>query len=91
MRRVGVPALLRLPARRAGFEPLTVAAIADDHKAYYAGAEPSAMRWTAIRASGRLLGVQLVEQLGSEIAKRWTSPRPRSTADCLSQRSATST
>ena len=55
--------------RAAGFEPLTVAATADDHKAYYPGAEPIAMRWTGDVHSGRLLGVQLVGRLGSEIAK----------------------
>ena len=67
---VGRTGLRDAEARRAGFEPLTVAATADDHKAYYPGAQPIAMRWTGDPASGRLLGVQLVGQLGSEIAKR---------------------
>ena len=57
-------------ARAAGFEPRTVASTADDHKAYYPGAEPIAMRWTGDAHSGRLLGVQMVGHLGSEIAKR---------------------
>lgn len=57
-------------ARAAGFEPRTVASTADDHKAYYPGAEPIAMRWTGDVHSGRLLGVQMVGHLGSEIAKR---------------------
>ena len=57
-------------ARAAGLEPRTVASTADDHKAYYPGAEPIAMRWTGDVHSGRLLGVQMVGQLGSEIAKR---------------------
>ena len=57
-------------AAAAGFDPVTVSAIADDHKAYYPGAEPIAMRWTGDRRTGRLLGVQLVGRLGSEVAKR---------------------
>lgn len=57
-------------ARAAGFEPRTVASTADDHKAYYPGAEPIAMRWTGDVHSGCLLGVQMVGHLGSEIAKR---------------------
>lgn len=67
---VGRTGLRDAEARRAGFQPLTVAATADDHKAYYPGARPIAMRWTGDHASGRLLGVQLVGQLDSEIAKR---------------------
>ena len=57
-------------ARAAGFQPRTVPATADDHKAYYPGAEPIAMRFTGDVPTGRLLGVQLVGRLGSEIAKR---------------------
>lgn len=57
-------------ARTAGFDPVTVQASADDHKVYYPGAAPITMRWTADRAAGRLLGLQLVGRLGSEIAKR---------------------
>jgi NADPH-dependent 2,4-dienoyl-CoA reductase/sulfur reductase-like enzyme len=55
---------------RADFSPMTVAASADDHKVYYPGAEPIAMRWTGDVHSGRLLGVQMVGRLGSEVAKR---------------------
>ncbi len=54
----------------AGFEPLTVPSEADDHKAYYPGSQRIAMRYTGDRTSGRLLGLQLVGHLGSEIAKR---------------------
>ncbi|WP_249019526.1 FAD/NAD(P)-binding oxidoreductase [Conexibacter sp. S30A1] len=57
-------------AQAAGFEPLTVASRADDHKAYYPGSHPIQMRFTAERRDGRLLGLQLVGQLGSEVAKR---------------------
>ena len=53
-----------------GHRPLTVAGRADDHKAYYPGATPIAMRWTGDRQSGRLLGVQLVGRRPAEIAKR---------------------
>lgn len=54
----------------AGFEPLTVPSEEDDHKAYYPGSRRIAMRYTGDRMSGRLLGLQLVGHLGSEIAKR---------------------
>ncbi len=57
-------------ALAAGFEPLTVRSEADDHKAYYPGSHRIAMRYTGDRMSGRLLGLQLVGHLGSEIAKR---------------------
>ncbi len=57
-------------ARAAGFEPLTVAAQADDHKAYYPGSHPIQMRYTGNRDDGRLLGLQLLGRLGSEVAKR---------------------
>ena len=57
-------------AMAAGFDPVTVGAAADDHKAYYPGSHPITMRYTGDRRTGRLLGVQLVGHLGSEIAKR---------------------
>jgi NADPH-dependent 2,4-dienoyl-CoA reductase/sulfur reductase-like enzyme len=57
-------------ATSGGFEPLTVAATADDHKAYYPGSQPIHMRYTADRRDGRLLGLQLIGGLGGEIAKR---------------------
>lgn len=57
-------------ATAAGFDPVTVQSTAADHKAYYPGARPIAMRWTGDRRTGRLLGVQLVGRLASEIAKR---------------------
>jgi hypothetical protein len=49
---------------------LTVVFQADDHKAYYPGSHPITMRYTGDRQTGRLLGLQLVSHLGSEIAKR---------------------
>ncbi len=50
--------------------PLTIASEADDHKRYYPGSHPIAMRYTGDRRTGQLLGLQLVGHLGSEIAKR---------------------
>ena len=57
-------------ATAGGYDPLTVASHADDHKAYYPGSHTVHMRYTGDRRTGRLLGVQLVGHLGSEIAKR---------------------
>jgi len=57
-------------AAKAGFAPLTVAAVADDHKAYYPGASPLQVRLTGDRRSGRLLGAQLLGHVGAEVAKR---------------------
>lgn len=57
-------------ARTAGFDPLTVTATADDHKAYYPGATPIRIRVTGDRRSGRLLGAQLLGSHGAGIAKR---------------------
>jgi NADPH-dependent 2,4-dienoyl-CoA reductase/sulfur reductase-like enzyme len=53
-----------------GFEPVTVGAEADDHKAYYPGSNRVEMRYTGDRQTGRLLGFQLVGHRHSEIAKR---------------------
>jgi NADPH-dependent 2,4-dienoyl-CoA reductase/sulfur reductase-like enzyme len=57
-------------AAAAGFDPLTVAAEADDHKAYYPGSRRIHMRFTGDRATGRLLGVQLFGHKDAGIAKR---------------------
>jgi NADPH-dependent 2,4-dienoyl-CoA reductase/sulfur reductase-like enzyme len=57
-------------ATAVGFRPLTVASDADDHKAYYPGAHKIAMRYCGDANSGRLLGLQLVGRLGTEVAKR---------------------
>ncbi len=57
-------------ARAAGFDPVTVGAEADDHKAYYPGSHRIAMRFTGDRQTGRLLGVQLFGSKDAEIAKR---------------------
>ena len=72
----------------AGFEPVTVAAEADDHKAYYPGSHRIHMRFTGDRATGQLLGVQLFGHRHAEIAKRIdiaaTAIFHRMTADAVS-------
>ena len=57
-------------AAAAGFDPVTVASQADDHKAYYPGSHRIAMRVTGDRLTGRLLGLQLFGHRHAEIAKR---------------------
>jgi NADPH-dependent 2,4-dienoyl-CoA reductase/sulfur reductase-like enzyme len=57
-------------AASAGFDPVTIAVEADDHKAYYPGSHRIAMRWTGDRRTGRLLGVQLFGHRHAEVAKR---------------------
>jgi NADPH-dependent 2,4-dienoyl-CoA reductase/sulfur reductase-like enzyme len=54
----------------AGFDPVTVGAEADDHKAYYPGSHRIAMRITGDAVTGRLLGVQLFGHRQAELAKR---------------------
>ena len=57
-------------ASAAGFDPVTIAGEADDHKAYYPGSHRIRMRFTGDRDSGRLLGVQLFGHKHAEVAKR---------------------
>jgi NADPH-dependent 2,4-dienoyl-CoA reductase/sulfur reductase-like enzyme len=57
-------------ASAAGFDPVTVASQADDHKAYYPGSHSITMRVTGDRVTGRLLGMQLFGHKNAEIAKR---------------------
>jgi NADPH-dependent 2,4-dienoyl-CoA reductase/sulfur reductase-like enzyme len=57
-------------ARAAGFDPVTVAFEADDHKAYYPGSHRIVMRFTGDRDTRRLLGVQLFGHKHAEVAKR---------------------
>jgi NADPH-dependent 2,4-dienoyl-CoA reductase/sulfur reductase-like enzyme len=61
-------------AQAAGFDPLTVGSTQFDHKAYYPGAHPLRLRITGDRASGRLLGAQLVGDHRGEVAKRIDIP-----------------
>jgi NADPH-dependent 2,4-dienoyl-CoA reductase/sulfur reductase-like enzyme len=57
-------------AAAAGYDPVTIGAEADDHKAYYPGSHKIAMRFTGDRRTGQLLGVQLFGHKDAEIAKR---------------------
>jgi NADPH-dependent 2,4-dienoyl-CoA reductase/sulfur reductase-like enzyme len=57
-----------------GFDPVTVTSAAADHKAYYPGSHPITVSYTGDRATGRLLGAQLIGNLGSEVAKRIDIP-----------------
>jgi NADPH-dependent 2,4-dienoyl-CoA reductase/sulfur reductase-like enzyme len=54
----------------AGFDPVTVEHVADDHKAYYPGSHRIAMRYTGDLRTGRLLGLQLFGHRHAEVAKR---------------------
>ena len=54
----------------AGFDPVTIASQADDHKAYYPGSHRITMRVTGDRGTGWLLGLQLFGHRHAEIAKR---------------------
>ncbi len=62
--------LLESEARLAGFEPLTVATTANDHKAYYPGAVPLSIHMMGDRATSRLLGAQILGHRKAEISKR---------------------
>jgi NADPH-dependent 2,4-dienoyl-CoA reductase/sulfur reductase-like enzyme len=57
-------------AAAAGFDPVTVTAETDDHKAYYPGSHRITMRVTGDRRTGRLVGMQLFGHRHGEIAKR---------------------
>ncbi len=57
-------------AAAAGYDPVTIAWEADDHKAYYPGSHRIHLRFTGDQATGRLLGVQLFGHKNAEIAKR---------------------
>ena len=57
-------------ALSAGFDPATTTAVADDHKAYYPGAQPITIRITGDTSTRRLLGAQLVGARGTATAKR---------------------
>jgi NADPH-dependent 2,4-dienoyl-CoA reductase/sulfur reductase-like enzyme len=61
-------------AQAAGFDPLTVGSTQFDHKAYYPGAHKLHIRITGDRASGQLLGAQLVGDHRAEVAKRIDIP-----------------
>ncbi|MFI0942739.1 FAD-dependent oxidoreductase [Streptomyces sp. NPDC021020] len=54
----------------ASWQPVTTASSPDDHKIYYPGATPLAVRVTGDAASGLLLGAQLVGHRSAEVSKR---------------------
>lgn len=62
--------LLEDEARQAGFDPFTAETEAHDHKQYYPGARKLRLRLIADRATGRLLGAQILGPWGAEVAKR---------------------
>jgi NADPH-dependent 2,4-dienoyl-CoA reductase/sulfur reductase-like enzyme len=57
-------------ARNAGFDPLSIDSTVWDHKVYYPGAKEIVIRVTGDRASGRLLGAQMIGHYGAEVSKR---------------------
>jgi NADPH-dependent 2,4-dienoyl-CoA reductase/sulfur reductase-like enzyme len=57
-------------AGSAGFDPLSIDSVVWDHKAYYPGAKEMTIRVTGDRASGRLLGAQMIGHYGTEVSKR---------------------
>jgi len=57
-------------AVNAGFDPLSVDSVVWDHKVYYPGAREMTIRVTADRASGRLLGAQMIGYYRTEVSKR---------------------
>ncbi len=62
--------LLDHEARSGEFDPLTAATEANDHKAYYPGAVPLHILMSGDRATGRLLGAQILGPRKAEISKR---------------------
>jgi NADPH-dependent 2,4-dienoyl-CoA reductase/sulfur reductase-like enzyme len=57
-------------AAAAGFAPASSTTVADDHKAYYPGAQPITITVTGDTITGRLLGAQLVGHRDTAVAKR---------------------
>jgi NADPH-dependent 2,4-dienoyl-CoA reductase/sulfur reductase-like enzyme len=62
--------LTEAEASGAGFDPVTVAAEAPDHKPYYPGAQVLRIRWTADRGTRRVLGCQIAGHVSGQVAKR---------------------
>lgn len=61
---------LRDDEARERWDPLTVELVNWDHKVYYPDAHPIRVRITGDRASGRLLGAQIVGHRHGEVSKR---------------------
>jgi NADPH-dependent 2,4-dienoyl-CoA reductase/sulfur reductase-like enzyme len=62
--------LREVEAKDAGFKPFTSEVTVCDHKAYYPGAREMRIRVTGDRASGRLLGAQIIGHWQAQVAKR---------------------
>jgi NADPH-dependent 2,4-dienoyl-CoA reductase/sulfur reductase-like enzyme len=62
--------LRAVEAEAAGWHPLTSASTLDDHKAYYPGARTIEVRITGDVPTGRLLGLQMLGNLATGVAKR---------------------
>ena len=54
----------------AGFDSVSVDSVVWDHKVYYPGAKEMTIRVTGDRATGRLLGAQIIGHYGTEVSKR---------------------
>jgi NADPH-dependent 2,4-dienoyl-CoA reductase/sulfur reductase-like enzyme len=65
-----VQAFIDRDAAAAGFDPLSVGSAHWDHKVYYPGAKEMTIRVTGDRASGRLLGAQIIGHYKTEISTR---------------------
>ena len=63
-------------AASAGFDSLSIDSVSWDHKIYYPGAKEMTIRVTGDRASGRLLGAQIIGHYGTEVSKRIDISRP---------------
>jgi NADPH-dependent 2,4-dienoyl-CoA reductase/sulfur reductase-like enzyme len=61
-------------AAAAGYDPVTVGSVEYDHKAYYPDAHRLRLRITGDRATGRLLGAQVVGDHRAQVAKRIDIP-----------------
>jgi NADPH-dependent 2,4-dienoyl-CoA reductase/sulfur reductase-like enzyme len=61
-------------AHAGGFNPLTVASSAPDHKPYYPRAHALHMRWIGDRDRGLLLGCQIAGHRDAQVAKRIDVP-----------------
>ncbi len=62
--------LLPQEALAAGYQPLSVTSVLDDHKGYIPGAHKLTITVTADQQTHQLLGAQLIGAYGSEVAKR---------------------
>ncbi len=62
--------LLEHEAQAVAYDPFSVDLTTGDHKVYYPSARELVVRLTGDRASGRVLGAQILGAWGSEVSKR---------------------